>query len=84
MIAQWGRSRLPHGVIRVILTVRRSLPVYPDKRTISEPVGTSHLCQMRISGTSEHKGARTPRSAQPYGLPMGVVPPAKLRAVSGR
>jgi hypothetical protein len=29
----------------VILTMRRSLPVYPRKQTISEPVGTSHLCQ---------------------------------------
>src|SRR6266851_6978746 len=37
----------PLRVIRVILTVRRSLPVYPDKQTISEPVGTSHLCQMQ-------------------------------------
>jgi hypothetical protein len=32
-----------YGVIRVILTGRRSLPVYPDKQTISEAVGTSHL-----------------------------------------
>jgi hypothetical protein len=37
----------PLWVIRVILTVRRSLPVYPDKQTISEPVGTSHLCQFQ-------------------------------------
>jgi hypothetical protein len=34
-------------VRRVILTVRRSIPVYPDKRTIQEPVGTSHLCHKR-------------------------------------
>jgi hypothetical protein len=54
------------------------------QQTFPDPGSTSHLCQMRISGTSEHKGARTPRSAQPYGLPMGVVPPAKMRAVSGR
>jgi hypothetical protein len=26
-----------------ILTMRRSLPVYPDKQTFSDPVGTSHL-----------------------------------------
>jgi hypothetical protein len=31
----------PEWVKRVILAVRRSLPVLPDKRTISEPVGTS-------------------------------------------
>jgi hypothetical protein len=52
--AQANWSRLPNHnpprfytawVIHVILTVRRSLPVYPDKRTISELVGTSHLCQ---------------------------------------
>jgi len=36
-------------VNRVILTVRRSLPVDPDKQTISEPIGTSHLCQNRKS-----------------------------------
>jgi hypothetical protein len=28
----------PFRVIRVILSVRRSLPVFPDKRTIPEPV----------------------------------------------
>jgi hypothetical protein len=30
---------------RAILTVRRSLPAYPDKRTISEPGGMSQTCQ---------------------------------------
>jgi hypothetical protein len=30
---------------RVISTTRGSLPVFPDKQTISAPVGTSHLCQ---------------------------------------
>jgi len=38
-----GKSR--HWVNRVILTERRSLPLYPDKQTISEPVLTSQLCQ---------------------------------------
>src|SRR6266702_7811449 len=33
-------ARLPRWVIRVILNVRRLLPVYPDKRTSSEAVGT--------------------------------------------
>ena len=34
-----GTSR--QWVNRVILTERRSLPLYPDKQTISEPVLTS-------------------------------------------
>ena len=38
-----GTSR--QWVNRVILTERRSLPLYPDKQTISEPVLTSQLCQ---------------------------------------
>jgi hypothetical protein len=33
------------GVNLVTLTVRRSLPVYPDKQTSSEPVGMSQRCQ---------------------------------------
>jgi hypothetical protein len=32
---------------RVVLTTHPSLPVYPDKRTISEPVGMSQTCQVR-------------------------------------
>src|SRR6195256_6649009 len=32
---------------RVVLTTHPSLPVYPDKRTISEPVGMSQTCQQR-------------------------------------
>src|ERR1700682_5871827 len=39
--------RSPCGVNRVVLTVHRSLPVCPGKQTSSEPVGTSHLCQIR-------------------------------------
>jgi hypothetical protein len=35
-------------VKRVILTVRRSLPVFPEKRTISEPVGTSDLSHVAV------------------------------------
>ena len=35
-------------VNRIILNVRRSLSVYPRKQTISEPVGTSHLCQVEF------------------------------------
>jgi hypothetical protein len=35
---------------RVVPTVRRSLPVYPDKQTFSEPVGMSQRCQSRTLG----------------------------------
>jgi hypothetical protein len=35
----------PVRVKRVVLTAHPSLPVYPDNRTISEPVGTSQKCQ---------------------------------------
>ena len=30
-----------HHIIRVTLTVRLSLPAFPNKRTIQEPVGMS-------------------------------------------
>src|SRR5712671_3326922 len=46
-----GRSgpaaQCPKGVNRVVPTVRRSLPVYPDKQTFSAPVGMSQRCQFR-------------------------------------
>jgi hypothetical protein len=32
------------GVIRVISTIRRSLPVYPDERTFSVRAGMSQTC----------------------------------------
>jgi hypothetical protein len=35
---------------RVVLTLRGSLPVYPRKQTISEPVGRSQKCHKRKSG----------------------------------
>jgi len=34
-------------VNRVTLTLRRSLPLYPDKQTFSESVGMSQRCQRR-------------------------------------
>ncbi len=37
-----ARCRL--RVNRVILTLRRRLPVYPDKQTFSEPAGMSQTC----------------------------------------
>jgi hypothetical protein len=33
-----------HDARRVVLTAHPSLPVHPDKRTISEPVGMSQTC----------------------------------------
>ncbi len=38
------RCSFPLRVNRVVLTVRCSLPVYPDERTSSEPVGMSQRC----------------------------------------
>src|SRR5262245_5991971 len=43
----------PVRVNRVTLTVRRSLPVYLDKQTCSEPAGASHLGQERTSTSDE-------------------------------
>jgi hypothetical protein len=34
----------PLRVIRVVLTERRALPVYPDKQTSSESVGMPQRC----------------------------------------
>jgi hypothetical protein len=39
----------PSWVNRATLTVRRSLPVFPDLRTFSGSVGMSHRCQRQIS-----------------------------------
>src|SRR3981189_204429 len=51
----------PKGVNLVVLSVRRSLPIYLDKRTFSESVGTSRLCHKRSLGFRGHCVAR-PRS----------------------
>src|SRR5712672_1089400 len=40
----------------VILTMRRSLPVYLGKQTFSEPVGTSHSCQQRMTSLVRQPG----------------------------
>src|SRR5258706_14086154 len=37
-----------------VLTVGRSLPVYPDKQTFAEPVGTSQRCQKQTSRLLDH------------------------------
>jgi hypothetical protein len=48
-----GLAKRPFGVKRVILTVRRSLPVYPDKQTFSDSVGMSQTCQNRTHETQQ-------------------------------
>jgi len=40
---------LPVRVKRVGLTVRRSLPVFPDKQTFSKSAGMSQRCQQATS-----------------------------------
>src|SRR4030088_2921996 len=37
------------SVIRVVMTVCRPLPVFPDKQTFSVSVGMSQRCQQQIS-----------------------------------
>jgi hypothetical protein len=43
------KARLPVWVKRVILSMRRSLPVLPEKQTFSELVGMSQRCQTLTS-----------------------------------
>jgi hypothetical protein len=43
------------GVIRVTLTVRRSLPAYPDKQTFSVSVGMSPRCQQETHALHQKK-----------------------------
>jgi hypothetical protein len=40
-------AKRPLRVRRVGFVMSAACPVYPDKQTISEPVGTSHLGQMQ-------------------------------------
>ncbi len=47
------RVGLPRWVNLVVLTVRRSLPVYPNKQTISESVGMSQRCQDRTHASQQ-------------------------------
>src|ERR1700676_1232525 len=37
------------GVNRAVLTVRQSLPVFPDKQTCSKSIGMSQRCQQATS-----------------------------------
>jgi hypothetical protein len=43
----------PFGVRSAVLPAWRSLPVYPEKQTFSEVVGTSHLCQQGLMHRSK-------------------------------
>jgi len=67
----WG-CRSPVRVNLVVLTLRRSFPVFPEKRTISQPVGMSQKCQYQKSpvyrSTRHHdRGGATPE-AQNYSI----------------
>jgi hypothetical protein len=46
------------GLNLVILIARRSLPVYPHKQTISEPVSTSHSCQQPTCQSTQQRQAQ--------------------------
>src|ERR1700692_4274986 len=77
LLASTSRSRCSHSRMKsssnpplrlwvnlIVFRVRRSLPVYPNKQTNSEPVGTSHLCQqethalLQITDLSDHPYSR--------------------------
>src|SRR6266566_3769959 len=56
----------------VVLTLRRSFPVFPEKRAISHPVSMSHTCQQRTfvsSCISDPAAHARPDEAAP-GTPM--------------
>jgi hypothetical protein len=42
-------EQCPLWVIRVTLTVHRSIPVFRNKRTMQEPVGMSQRCHQRTT-----------------------------------
>ena len=45
-------TQCPKRVNRVVLTLRRPLPVFPDERTWPEPVGMSLTCQQTTLDTT--------------------------------
>jgi hypothetical protein len=51
-------------VNRVILTMRRSLPVYPDKQTFLEPVGMSQKCHNRTHAPHKALAIQSPHQPQ--------------------
>ena len=50
------KSRCPRRVNRVILTVRRRLPVYPEQRTSSDRPDWSGSCQEQLTGVGREGG----------------------------
>ena len=58
-------------VKRIILTVRRWLPVFPHKQTISQPVATSQKCQERKHSQPLRKAAA--RSAETICVTIGEI-----------
>ena len=50
-----GRSPMSTWVNRVTLTVRRLLPVFPDKRTFPESLGMSQRCQNRTHSVTSYE-----------------------------
>jgi hypothetical protein len=71
----------PLWVKRVISTVRRQLPIYPDKQTFSVSVGMSQRCQ-------ERKSAPFPRAQSRLGGRVAAIKSAarlfmRISAYSG-
>src|SRR6266481_8032210 len=62
-------------VIRVALTVRRSLPIHPDQRTFSAWVSVSQRCQVR---TSHGQRARHANSRTAFDQPRRIVSGFKI------
>jgi hypothetical protein len=61
-----GLVRCPSWVNRVVLTVRRSLPVYPDTQTFSESVGMSQTCPEAELNAGALTSINQARSANQY------------------
>jgi hypothetical protein len=55
------KGRWPLRVKSDVLTVSRLLPVYPDQRTFSEPIGMSQRCHLQTIGVSEKPPSRKPQ-----------------------
>src|SRR5438128_1062319 len=69
-ICRWQRAS-PNGarpsarvlvwVKSAILTASRSIPVYPDKQTFSEPVGMSQKCQLQTYNFADDAAGESKR-----------------------
>ncbi len=56
-LRNWNETDVSFGSKSDVLTVSRLLPVYPDQRTFSEPVGMAQRCQKRKWASSCGIGA---------------------------